>query len=166
MAFYCRTFDWNKKFRANSTFNPKNKDVIIETYLGYIEEKLLDIDIPTDNFNNLSKGERDALYSLKYDNTMVVKGADKGSGVVVWGREDYLKEVHNQLFDKDVYEEVTNYPSTLESTIFNALNMINPIVYPSGDLSANISEYFFNKYPKFARFYLLINGYMMFLVDQ
>ena len=125
MAFYCRTFDWNKKFRANSTFNPKNKDVIIETYLGYIEEKLLDIDIPTDNFNNLSKGERDALYSLKYDNTMVVKGADKGSGVVVWGREDYLKEVHN-----------------------------------------HISEYFFNKYPKFARFYLFINGYMMFLVDQ
>ena len=97
---------------------------------------------------------------------MVVKGADKGSGVVVWGREEYLKEVHNQLFDKNVYEEVTNYPSTLESTIFNALNMINPIVYPSGDLSANISEYFFNKYPKFARFYLFINGYMMFLVDQ
>ena len=38
----------------------------------------------------------DALYSLKNDNTIIIKGADKGS-VVVWDREDYLKEAHKQL---------------------------------------------------------------------
>ena len=119
-----RTFDCNKKFRPKSTFNPKNKDVIIETYLSSLEEKLLDIDIPKDKFNNLSKEERDALYSLKNDNTIVIKGADKGSGVVVWDREDYLKEAHKQLSDEEVYEEVTNDPFTLESTIFTALNKI------------------------------------------
>ena len=41
-----RIFDCNKKFRPKSTFNPKNKDVIIETYLSSLEEKLLDIEIP------------------------------------------------------------------------------------------------------------------------
>ena len=40
-----RIFDCNKKFRPKFTFNPKNKDVIIETYLSPLEEKLLDIDI-------------------------------------------------------------------------------------------------------------------------
>ena len=85
-----RLFDCNKKFRSKSTFNPKNKDVIIETYLSCLEEKLLDIDIPKNKFNNLSYEERDALYYLKNDNTIVVKGADKGSGVVVWDRKDYL----------------------------------------------------------------------------
>ena len=89
-----RIFDCDTKFRRKSTFNPKNKDVIIETYLSSLEKKLLDIDIPKDKFNNLSKEERDALYSLKSDNTIVIKGADKGSGVVVWDREDYLKEAH------------------------------------------------------------------------
>ena len=79
-----RIFDCNKKFRSKSTFNPKNNDVFIETYLSSLEEKLLDIDIPKDKFNNLSKEERDALYSLKNDNTIVIKSADKGSGVVVW----------------------------------------------------------------------------------
>ena len=72
-----RTFNCNKKFKPRSTFNPKNEDVIIEKYLSSLEEKLLDIDIPKDKFNNLSDEERDALYSLKNDNTIVIKGADK-----------------------------------------------------------------------------------------
>ena len=55
------------------------------------------------------------------------------------------------MSDKEVYEEVTNDPSTLESTIFTALNKIRA----RGDLSADNLEYFFNKDPKFARFYLL-----------
>ena len=62
-----------------------------------------------------------------------------------------LKEAHKQLSDEEVYEQVTNDPSSLESTIFNALNKINA----GGDLSADSLEYFFNKDPKFARFYLL-----------
>ena len=102
-----RIFDCYTKFRPESTFNPKNKNVIIETYLISLAEKLLDIDIPKDKFNNLSKEERDALYSLKNDSTIVIKGTDKGFGVVVWDRKDYLKDAHKQLSDKAVYEEVT-----------------------------------------------------------
>ena len=55
------------------------------------------------------------------------------------------------MSDEEVYEEVTNDLSTLESTIFTALNKIRA----RGDLSADNLEYFFNKDPKFARFYLL-----------
>ena len=40
-----RTFDCNKKFRPKSTFNPKNKDVIIETYLSSLEEIFLRISL-------------------------------------------------------------------------------------------------------------------------
>ena len=134
-----RIFDCNTKFRPKYTFNTKKKDVIIETYLSSLKQKLLDIDIPEDKFNNLSKEERDALHSLKNDNTIVIKGAGKGSEVVVWDREDYLEEAHKQLSDEEVYEEVTNDPSTLESTIFNALNKIRA----RGDLSAENLGYFF-----------------------
>ena len=89
-----RIFDCNKKFRSKSTFNPKNNDVIIETYLSSSDKKLLDIDIPKDKFNSLSKQKKDALYYLTNDNTIVIKGADKSSGVVIWDGEDYLKEAH------------------------------------------------------------------------
>ena len=53
--------------------------------------------------------------------------------------------------DGEVYEEVTNDLSILQSTIFTALNKIRA----RGNLSADNLEYFFNKDPKFARFYLL-----------
>ena len=96
-----RIFDCNTKFRPKYTFNTKKKDVIIETYPSSLKQKLLDIDIPEDKFNNLSKEERDALHSLKNDNTIVIKGVNKGSGVVVWDREDYLKEAHKQLSDEE-----------------------------------------------------------------
>ena len=112
---------------------------------------IVDIDVPRDKFNNPSKEERDAFYSLKNDNTIFIKGADKFSGVVAWDRETFLKEAHKQLSDEEVYEEVTNDPSTLESTFLTALSKTRV----RGDLSADTSEYFFNKNPKFSRFYLL-----------
>ena len=40
------------------------------------------------------------MHSLKDDPSVIIKGADKGSVVVVWDREDYLKEEHRQLDDK------------------------------------------------------------------
>ena len=59
--------------------------------------------------------------------------------------------MHKHFSDQVVYEEVINDPSTLESNIFTPLNKVRP----SGDLSAVTLEYFFNKDPKYARFYLL-----------
>ena len=67
---------------------------IIETYLSSLQERLLDIDIPKDNLKNLSKEERDAVYSLKNDNTIVIKGTDNGSEIIVCYTEDCLKEAH------------------------------------------------------------------------
>ena len=81
----------------------------------------MDIDISSKRFNNLTKEERNALYNLRDDPTIIIKGADKGSAVVVWDRDDYLKEASKQLEDKDVYEEVQNDPSTLINTIMRAL---------------------------------------------
>ena len=59
-----RTFTADN-FRPKSPFNARNKDDLIETYLSCLEERLLDIEIPSKTYNNLTKDERDALYSLK-----------------------------------------------------------------------------------------------------
>ena len=88
---------------------------------------------------------------MKNDNSIVIKGADKGSGVIVWDREDYLKEANKQLSDEEVSKEVTNDPSTLESTIFAAHSKIRA----RSNLSTVNLEHFFNKDLKFARFHLL-----------
>ena len=48
-------------FKTKSTFNPRNKDATTEIYLSSLEEKPLKIEVPKDKFNNLTKGEWDAL---------------------------------------------------------------------------------------------------------
>ena len=44
-----------EKFRPKSTFKPRNKDTVIQTYLSSLEERLVDLDISSKRFNNLAK---------------------------------------------------------------------------------------------------------------
>ena len=54
---------------------------------------------------------------MKNDKNIAIKGTDKGSAVVVWDKEDYIKEAEKQFGDIDAYEEVPDDPGLLISTI-------------------------------------------------
>ena len=82
----------------------------------------------------------------------IIKKAEKGSGVVVWDREDYLKEAEKQLGDKEIYEELSSDPdSPLISSVKGCLSRVKN----SGDTPDETLEYFFINKPKRGRFYLL-----------
>ena len=82
---------------------------------------------------------------------VVIKSADKGSAVVSWDRDDYIKEDEKQLGNKDIYEEVRNDPGPLISTIHKVIENI----CKRGDLNADTIKYFTVKDTNFGRFYLL-----------
>ena len=81
-------------FKKKSKFDPKRKDAAIELDLSRLEEEISSLYYNVE-YSNLTKGERDAVYSLKNDNSIIIKEADKGPAVVVWDREGYLKEAKN-----------------------------------------------------------------------
>ena len=81
------------KFRHKSSFNPMNKDAIIETYLSCLEERLLNKGIYSKRYN-LTKKEPDVSYCVRDDSLVIVNCGDKSSVVVVRDREDYLKEAY------------------------------------------------------------------------
>ena len=54
----------------------------------------------------MKKRERNALYLLCDNPTIIIKESDKVSALVIWDREDYLREANSQLIDKDVCWEV------------------------------------------------------------
>ena len=111
-------------FKKKSKFDPKRKDAAIELHLSRLEEEISSLDYKI-GYSNLTKGERDAVYSLKNANSIIIKEADKGSAVVVWDREDYLKEVKNQLNDKNVYKELTgDVEGALEKIIKTVLKKV------------------------------------------
>ena len=89
--------------KPKSKFNPHNKDVAIELCLSGLEEKLMHIQVAKDKFKNLTNGEQKVLFALKSYKRIVIKTTDKGSVVVVWERQDYIKDVEKQLGHEEVY---------------------------------------------------------------
>ena len=112
-----------------------------------MQERLLDIGIPSKIYNNLTKKERDALYRLRDYSTIFINCSDKGSVVVVSFMEDYLKETYKQLGDKVVYKEVLNDPSQYYNQNFQKIRL-------RGDLSSDALNYFFVDDQNFVGFYL------------
>ena len=74
-------------------------------YLSKLEEEILKINTKLKH-HNVTKEERNAINSLRNDASIIIKEADKGSGIVIWDREDYLKEAESQLGDTNVYEKL------------------------------------------------------------
>ena len=132
----------------------------IETYPSSLEEKVLDIDIPKDKFTNLSQEKRDALYSFKNDNTKVIKGTDKGSGIVL-GQGRLFKRRTYAIIRWRVLNGGNQWSIYLWNVIITALNMIRAV----GDLSADTSVRILNLLD-FTCYLKFINDYIMFPVDQ
>ena len=49
------------KFRPKLTFYPRRKDATIEIYLSSLEKKLMNIEIPENKYNNLTREEQSLL---------------------------------------------------------------------------------------------------------
>ena len=75
-------------------------------FLSRFEKELFSNDISESTQSNISAEEWKALRGLAADKTIVIKGADKGSPVVVWDRSDYLQGVSTQLQDQNICEDV------------------------------------------------------------
>ena len=139
-------------FRPKSTFSPPKDDVAIEAYLSRLEEEILSISEHGKNYSNLTEEEQEALRTLKNDDTIIIKQADKGSGVVVWDREDYLREAENHLSNETAYRECKTDPTGhLLETISSCLSNIRV----RGDIDEQTLDYFMINNPRLGRFYLL-----------
>ena len=66
------------QFKPKSSFNWLNKDATIEIYMSSLEEKLMTLEIRKDKYNNLTKKERQALYDLKNEKNIFIKGVIRG----------------------------------------------------------------------------------------
>ena len=87
---------------------PLIRDTRLEMYLSELEEEILKIDKVCQNYPNLTKAEREVLQDFIFDK--VIKPADKGSAILIWGKQDYLKECELQFGNKSVDEEMKRDP--------------------------------------------------------
>ena len=62
-----------ERFKRKSVFNRRNKDGVFEAYLSCFKDMLLNIEILSKRFNNLTKDERNTMNSLKDDKSIIIK---------------------------------------------------------------------------------------------
>ena len=69
------------------------------------------------------------MRSLQNDRSVIIKLADKGSIVVIWDRQDCLKEAERQLSDSSIYKEV----KVIEKDLVDLVDKSNKIFVKSQD---------------------------------
>ena len=99
----------------------RNEPSALEVFLSSVEqEPFKDVEFLW-RYSNLSSEEWGAIRSVVDDRRKVIKRADKGSAVVVWKRDYYVKEAQKQLGDGNVYRKV-NYKEKLLSELVDKSN--------------------------------------------
>jgi hypothetical protein len=90
--------------QAQGNFIPVFNKLVLQDLEDICKNKKSDIKY------NLSFIEKKALTSLQNDNNLVIRGADKGGGVVLQDKVDYLKVAYRLLGDTNTYVKLKTNP--------------------------------------------------------
>jgi len=124
-------------FKATSNWEPPKASRAIEQYLDRVEKGLDDLNtIPITS--NLNRAQNIALRELANDPTLVIKSADKGSGIVVEDRTNYIRDGLTHLSDENVYAKLDSDPTT---KLGEAINRFTLSLYDKGVVDSITKNY-------------------------
>ena len=101
---------------------------------------------------NLTKQENEAIKWLADNDNLIIRNADKGGAVIVWGREKYEQEAYRQLHNTDYYLPLTSNP--LEE-IKEELGTILEHAKEEQWISKQEHDFLLPAHPRLAVFYML-----------
>ena len=116
---------------------PSGRDLNLDLYIELIKEDIFK-GISNQTKNNLTCGEKEALKSLMNDEDIVIRPADKGSGIVVMDRKDYISKVTTDLNENDSYKKL---PKDTTTTVTNKVKKIVKEMHSKGWISDNLKRY-------------------------
>ena len=100
-------------FNSKYKWQPPQGHLCIDVFLSQVENELFESPKADIKYSNLSREEWTAITSLADDRHIIIKKADKGLCIVIWGRNHYLIEAEKHLSDKKVCQEVSNSENIL-----------------------------------------------------
>ena len=127
---------------------PKGRNVNLDNFIDTV--KHFPVEHLTKNYttNNVNKSEWSAIENLKKDNSIIIKGADKGSAVVVMDREYYKSLCLVVLENSTYYEKQESYDSK------EVLQKLEKIITDYGDkLTIKEKSYLLKFKAKTSNFY-------------
>ena len=102
-----------KRHKEQNNWRPSDLPPLANIYLNELSSTLLrcKAEKHSKNHFNLTNEEKKALVELKSNKSIVIKPADKGSGVVIMNTEDYISEADRQLTNQAHYRKLPSDPS-------------------------------------------------------
>ena len=141
----------HKSFKVKSSFNPPGP-YQLEYVFDKIISDLLNTELDPPKQKNLSKGEFAAIKSLKNNDSIVIKKADKGSAVVVLDKNYYIQEGSRQLSDTQFYKQI---PEDLTDLHVHKVNLAVNDLLDHGQITQKTADYLLYDINRTPKFYLL-----------
>lgn len=124
--------------KKSSTWTPNSgRDKWLDYYIENVKNDI--VKGLTRNFKmNIAKGEEKALRDLMNDSSIVIRPADKGSGIVVMDTVDYKSQLEKELEDNNTYEERAG---DITTTVENSLKRLVNGMYKEGMITKELKQY-------------------------
>ena len=97
---------------------------------------------------NISKEEETAFFSLLHNEDIIIRPADKGSGIVVLNKTDYIRALEEEMNENSAYVEVEGDRT---QTSMKAVKKLANRMYREGAVSKEMQQYLVPKYAKSGR---------------
>ncbi|CAJ0959711.1 unnamed protein product [Ranitomeya imitator] len=143
--------------RNQSSFNPPQTFHAVETFISFVDKDVKDLShqhrlglFPTRA--NLTPAEKQALFSLRNNRSIIIKPADKGGAIVVMDHTLYTAEVLRQLSDTNTYSIIPRDP-TFE--IHRKIQSVINIYVDNGTIDQQTAKFLTNPHPITPVFYVL-----------
>ena len=133
---------------------PPKASAHIEEYLHRIEQDINKLE-PVAFYPNLGKSELQALKSLSEDHTIVIKQADKGSGIVIEDTKKYIEDGLDHLADHTIYRKIDHDPT---ESLAKEINQFVKYMYNRGIIDNITKDYLTfqpNSLPRTQQLYFL-----------
>ena len=94
------------KVKQKSFFTPsRGRDQWLDTYIELVKNDVAN-NLKKCGKLNLSRDEKNAFYSLLHNEGIVIRPADKGSGIVIVDKTEYIQRLQKEMTDSGSYEEI------------------------------------------------------------
>ena len=133
------------KEKKKSEFTPdKGRDVWLDTYIEVVKSDIIAGLVRTKTLN-LTKQENDALHELLHNDKIVIRQADKGSGIVIVNREDYINKLTEEMDKSDACAETEGNQA---ERAFKEVKKLANKMYRDGAISKDMQQYLIPRYPR------------------
>ena len=99
--------DDDRRFKTSRWVPPKGRDPWLDLYLDEVTSSVIR-ETRTRGIGNMSEAEEDALLGLIRDEAIIIRPADKGSGIVVLDTVDYVTKLGDEMGDTSTYRSLAS----------------------------------------------------------